>query len=223
MLLAASPNAFSDEVYKGQVQKVSDGDTITVLTTDYERIKVRFYGIDAPEKSQAFGPQAAAALAAMVEGKEVEIEVIDIDRYSRLVGLVRVDGRLVNQSMVASGHAWVYDQYCRLDAVCASLHKAQSEAQAVRKGLWSDPSPTAPWQFRRGDRSETAPGTSKPSASDSSASSEKISGQRHGNRNSKVVHNSSCVHFNCKNCTIIFSNRQQAIDAGFKACSLCGG
>lgn len=42
----------------GKVVKVTDGDTITILTSDNEQERVRLYGIDAPEASG--GPQQAS-------------------------------------------------------------------------------------------------------------------------------------------------------------------
>jgi hypothetical protein len=38
--------------------RVSDGDTIVVQTQDYEQVKVRLYGIDAPERDQLHGSEA---------------------------------------------------------------------------------------------------------------------------------------------------------------------
>jgi endonuclease YncB( thermonuclease family) len=39
----------------GKVITVADGDTITILTPEKSQVKVRLYGIDTPEKGQAFG------------------------------------------------------------------------------------------------------------------------------------------------------------------------
>jgi endonuclease YncB( thermonuclease family) len=55
-----------EERYRGEVVSVADGDTITVLTTDFERIKVRLYGVDCPEKGQPFGQEAKAYLNSLV-------------------------------------------------------------------------------------------------------------------------------------------------------------
>ncbi|MDR1041222.1 MAG: thermonuclease family protein [Deltaproteobacteria bacterium] len=150
-LLLAAPPA-SAESYRGQVVSVQDGDTITVLTSDYERIRVRFYGIDCPEKNQAHGPEARDLLVGLVDGRTVDIEVLDIDRYSRYVALVRLDGTLINQRMVESGYAWVYEQYCKATDVCAALRQAEASARNLRAGLWSDPDPVAPWDHRRSRR-----------------------------------------------------------------------
>ena len=42
----------------GKVIKVADGDTITILTDSKEQVKIRLFGIDAPERKQAFGQKS---------------------------------------------------------------------------------------------------------------------------------------------------------------------
>ena len=37
---------------EGKVVSVTDGDTVKILTSERQQIKVRLYGIDAPEKKQ---------------------------------------------------------------------------------------------------------------------------------------------------------------------------
>ena len=52
-----APLLASAEQFTGKVVGISDGDTINVLR-EGKAVKVRLYGIDAPEKAQAFGTQA---------------------------------------------------------------------------------------------------------------------------------------------------------------------
>jgi micrococcal nuclease len=77
--------------WSGKVVGISDGDTITVLkgTTPF---KIRLYGIDCPERGQAFGKRAKQFTSDMVFLKHVKIEPVDKDRYGRLVACVFVDG-----------------------------------------------------------------------------------------------------------------------------------
>jgi endonuclease YncB( thermonuclease family) len=147
-LWAAAPAAAQDR-YAGRVDRVIDGDTISVLTTDYERIRVRLYGIDAPERGQEGGPASTAALSSMLAGRQVEVEVHDIDRYSRQVAVVFLGGRNVNLEMVRQGHAWVYDRYCKLPGVCREMARAQGLAKSEGKGLWGRPGAVPPWDHRR--------------------------------------------------------------------------
>jgi endonuclease YncB( thermonuclease family) len=142
-----------NEHYTGEVVVVSDGDTITVLTTDFERIKVRFYGVDSPEKGQPYGDQAKNFLNGVLYGKTVEVEVKDIDRYSRYVGLVKLNGEMVNKLMVEAGYAWTYPYYCKDKSVCQVFKSSEDKARREKKGLWEDPSPVAPWEWRRSKNS----------------------------------------------------------------------
>ena len=55
LIVSFSTFAFARLEIIGQVVKVSDGDTITVLAPGNQQVKIRLYGIDCPEKKQAFG------------------------------------------------------------------------------------------------------------------------------------------------------------------------
>ncbi|AKU11319.1 nuclease family protein [Azoarcus sp. CIB] len=129
-----------------RVVGVSDGDTLTCLTEEKRQVKVRLAQIDAPEKGQSFGQKAKQALANHVFGKKVTIEVETTDRYGRTVGTVIFAGHDINREMVTSGMAWVYDQYARDPA----YFEAQSAARASHLGLWSEPDPIRPSDWRHG-------------------------------------------------------------------------
>jgi len=87
----------------GKVVSVADGDTITVLTPQNKQIKVRLAAIDTPEKGQAFGQKAKEFTSSMVAGKNVSIEPETIDRYGRTVGMVSVNGSVLNEQIVKHG------------------------------------------------------------------------------------------------------------------------
>ncbi|MDR2338904.1 MAG: thermonuclease family protein [Deltaproteobacteria bacterium] len=140
------------ESYSGEVVGVSDGDTITVLTTDFERIKVRFYGIDCPEKGQPYGNEAKDHLYKAIYGKKVDVLVKDVDRYSRYVGIVSIGGKSVNDEMVASGLAWTYTSYCKDEGICSKFRASESSAKGAKRGLWQDPGAIPPWDWRRNKR-----------------------------------------------------------------------
>lgn len=124
----------------GKVIGVSDGDTITVLTDQREQIKIRLFGIDAPEKSQDYGQKAKDFTASIVAGKEVIIEPVDTDRYGRTVGLVSVNGSNLNEQIVTNGYGWVYRKYCHR-AFCDDWLKLETKAREARLGLWQNRSP----------------------------------------------------------------------------------
>jgi endonuclease YncB( thermonuclease family) len=135
-------------VLSGRVVKVSDGDTITVLNADNEQKRIRLYGIDAPEKKQPYGEAARKYLADQVAGLDIDVSVYDVDRYGRSVGRIIIDGSDVNRAMIAAGLAWVYPQYCKIPE-CAEWKQIEQEAGAARRGLWQEPNPTPPWEWRR--------------------------------------------------------------------------
>lgn len=130
----------------GKVVGVHDGDTITVYSGTGPQLKVRLYGIDAPELKQAFGNVARETLSDMVFGRNVQLKVQNTDRYGRTVARVIVDGMDVNAAMVRSGFAWHYKAYAKKDS---GLAAAEDEARTGKRGLWADRAPVAPWEFRK--------------------------------------------------------------------------
>ena len=130
----------------GKVVSVADGDTLTILDNNHEQHRVRLAEIDAPEKAQNFGQVSKQSLADLTFGKMADATCSDTDRYGRSVCKVVVDGINVNTEQVARGYAWVYAQYASKFSV---LHGYQLKAKADRKGLWSDPKPVPPWEWRR--------------------------------------------------------------------------
>jgi len=136
------------EILEGKVVKISDGDTLTLLTSSSQQIKVRLAGIDTPERKQPFGNKAKQALANLAFQKQALIEVEAKDRYGRTVGVVFVDGLNVNAELVKQGMAWVYRKYTD----DKRLYTLESEAKQAKRGLWLDENPIPPWEWRRGRR-----------------------------------------------------------------------
>lgn len=131
-----------------RVVGVADGDTLTALGDGRERIKCRLYGIDAPEKKQAYGQASKASLAALSFGRRAVIDVVGRDRYGRSLCKVEVAGLDVNREQIARGMAWMYRRY----ASERDYSDAETAAQAHRLGIWRDADPVAPWEFRRTGR-----------------------------------------------------------------------
>jgi len=136
---------------QGKVVGVSDGDTITVLDSSKKQHKIRLHQIDAPEKNQDFGQRSKQSLSELVFGKTVTVEVVTTDRYGRTVGKVLVNGVDANLEQVKKGMAWVYKQY----ASDPAYFDAEDEARKAKVGLWSQPNPTPPWDFRHGGKSKS--------------------------------------------------------------------
>mgnify|MGYP006352914035 CR=1 FL=1 len=79
-----------------------------------------------------------------------------MDRYGRIVALVTCKGRLVNRDLVRAGLAWHYPKYCRSQPLCSELAVLEQGARTARLGLWADPEPVAPWEWKRRQRSGSA-------------------------------------------------------------------
>lgn len=127
---------------EGKVIKVSDGDTITILNPQKQQVKVRLYGIDAPEKKQAYGNKSRKFLSNLIAGKIVEVKEKGKDKYKRILGIVYLDGQDINSKMVSSGYAWAFVKY-------SNLYINEEVASKNQKlGLWQDKEPVAPWEYR---------------------------------------------------------------------------
>lgn len=134
---------------QGKVVKVTDGDTVTVLTKDGRFENIRLYGIDCPESAQSGGSDATAFTQNMVFLSEVKITVLNKDQYNRSVALVHLpDGTLLNRELVKNGHAWVYSAYCKQD-FCKEWKVLEQKAKKNKQGLWTKSNPKAPWDWRR--------------------------------------------------------------------------
>ena len=131
--------------FTGKVIKITDGDTIVVLTDKKEQVKIRLEGIDCPESSQDFGNKAKQATSDLCFGKQVKIIKSGEDRYGRTLGYVMVGDINVNKELLKQGLAWHYKQYNKDE----ELAELEQEARNKKIGLWSQPNPVAPWDFRR--------------------------------------------------------------------------
>ena len=153
LLLALSFGA-SAETIAGRVVGIADGDTVTVLDAEKAQHKIRLSGIDAPEKAQAFGNRSKESLSDLAFDKTVTVETGKRDRYGREVGKVLVNGRDVNLIQVERGMAWHYKAYEREQPPNDRklYDAAEIEARAARRGLWRDPEPTPPWDYRKAKR-----------------------------------------------------------------------
>ena len=128
-----------------KVVGVKDGDTI-VLLVNGEEVTVRLHGVDTPEKNQAYGQRAKQYTSDLVFGKQVRLIVDSKDRYGRTVGtIILPDGRSLNEELVRNGMAWHYKAYSK----DVNLANAEADARRFKRGLWGDPNPVAPWDFRK--------------------------------------------------------------------------
>jgi endonuclease YncB( thermonuclease family) len=138
----------------GRITGIVDGDTVNVLILGKQQIRVRIAFIDAPEKGQAFGQRAKQAMSELVFGKDVKLRPHTIDRYGRLVARVIVDNQDAGLELLKEGLCWVYERYLPEASpdIQVSYQQAQAAALEQKSGLWSDPFPVPPWDWRKGKR-----------------------------------------------------------------------
>ena len=151
LLLASS--AYAGRTIEGIVKAVYDGDTVLLATREESRLKVRLYGIDAPETrkpdkpGQPYGDISKRTLMYKIMGRRVTAEIVDIDQYKRAVAIIRYEGRDMNREMVADGMAWAYRQYLQ-GAYESEYISSENRARSHRTGLWRESNPQPPWEFR---------------------------------------------------------------------------
>ncbi len=151
------------EEFSARVIVVLDGDTVLALRacesaereapgTDHRsscggsrKVKIRLANIDAPEKSQDGGEESRQALAELVLHKDVRVSSQAVDGYGRTVATLGTGGMNVNEEQLRRGMAWEYSFHHRNRTYIA----LQDEARNAGRGLWAQPAPIPPWQWRK--------------------------------------------------------------------------
>lgn len=151
LLLLLLPTYANAVTITGKVIKVLDGDTIDILYHNKPE-RIRFNGIDAPEKGMPHGQKAKQFVLDLAAQKIVTVNVTDTDRYGRSIGDITLpDGKNLNREVVRAGYAWWYRKY----SSDASLGELETEARKARRGLWQDKAPMAPWEWRKMKRTKS--------------------------------------------------------------------
>ena len=132
--------------FLGEVVGVHDGDSITVLARGIKE-KIRLMGIDCPETDQPFGEAATLATTRLALHQTVTVTNRGRDRYHRLLGeIVLSDQRILNHELVREGACWWYHVYAPHNTTLQAL---ETDARTLKRGLWADPAPTPPWEWRK--------------------------------------------------------------------------
>jgi endonuclease YncB( thermonuclease family) len=160
-LLLLLPALTAAETLSGHVVRVV-GDTVYVLDAVKEQHKIRLSGIDAPERGQPFGTKSKERMAELVAGQDVRVDWYKTDRWGRLIGTVWVaspDCRAAScaktldagLTLITSGLAWHFKRYAdeQPEEERERYAYAEEEARASKAGLWRDPNPVPPWEWRR--------------------------------------------------------------------------
>ncbi|NGZ03191.1 MAG: nuclease [Nitrospira sp. WS238] len=131
--------------FAGEVVGVTDGDTIKVLH-EGKAERIRLSGIDCPEKKQPFGSRAKQFTSEHAFGKTVTVQPTGRAHRGRTIAeVILPNGRSLNQELLKAGLAWWFRSYSK-DMRLGTL---EQEARLAKHGLWADPHPVPPWEFRR--------------------------------------------------------------------------
>ncbi|TWP31815.1 thermonuclease family protein [Apibacter muscae] len=133
------------QTLSGRVIKVADGDTVTILTDENEQIKIRLYGIDCPEKGQDFSSKATAFTSSFCFGKIVKVTQKGLDRYGRVLGIILIGKKNLNEELLKNGLAWHYKYFDKTQKYV----DLEQEAKNNKLNIWSMNNPIAPWDFRK--------------------------------------------------------------------------
>lgn len=155
LFMATAACGEEDAWVEGRVAYVNDGDT-AVVDVAGRSLRVRFYGVDAPERqtrdwpAQPYSRKATDYMRELLGRRAVRVRLTGERTHAREVGEVFVDGRSASREIVREGLAWWNERYAADDRELARL---QAEARAARRGLWRDPQPVPPWAHRARHRS----------------------------------------------------------------------
>ncbi len=155
ILLLSSALSATPRTVLAKVERVSDGDTITAVTSNQTKLRLRLLGIDAPEvphgekSGQPFGEEARDYLDHLIGGKAVRMDAYGPDEYKRVLAVVWDEQININLLMVAMGYAEVY-QGAPCQVYCQELVDAEAKARRDRVGMWAQgPNYESPRAFRQ--------------------------------------------------------------------------
>ncbi len=208
--------------YTGKVVSVTDGDTIDVALAPNGMVRaVRLQGIDAPEHGQAFGSQSTQHLSKMLWGKTVRLDCENERSYGRLIcKVILPNGEDADLDQVKAGMAWHYKQYEDEQSPADRTAYAAAECAAMKAkiGLWSDPHPVQPQDFRHGTESPLLL-----DANGCRTGSEPTSGPVLGDASSHIFEWPGCPYYSAisSDNRVPFPSPQAAEQAGYRPAHNC--
>lgn len=203
-----SAGAVAAQSYSGKVLSVLDGDTIRVDKRGQAQ-KIHLFGIDCPEKGQPFGPKAKKYVGSHAYRKIVRVNYKGRDAYGVvLANVVLPDGRVLNHELLREGLAWWNKEQA---PKASELSNLEVQARSLKRGLWSQDKPVAPWEFRKGKANKAGP--VKPSGVSSIV----------GARDTRLYYRPGCPGYErifAKN-RVYFETERQAQRSGYRAARGC--
>lgn len=127
-----------------QLARVIDGDTLVLSLFRTNLITIRLKDIDAPERGQPYYRESRDYVLRCVSTGHISAVTNGLDRYKRTLATIYVDGTNINRRLVEVGLAWDYKRW-NDDPEISRLEELARERGL---GLWQDPQPVAPWDYR---------------------------------------------------------------------------
>lgn len=133
------PSSLEPGVYR--VERVVDGDTLVLANG----AKVRLIGSDTPEirPKEPWGPEATRFTEDFVSGGEIRLQLDGRrkDQYGRFLAHVWVGDRSLSEELIRAGLATAVTRYSYSQAMKDRFCRAEDEARAAQRGIWSPPPP----------------------------------------------------------------------------------
>jgi endonuclease YncB( thermonuclease family) len=149
-LLLCAMSALAAE-FTGHVISVADGHTITVADGRSQHLRIRLAGIHAPARGQPYARQSAENLGRLLRRRDVLVRWHGKDRYGRRLGVVFYRGQDMNLEQLRAGYAWWHREYAEEQSPQerVAYERAECDAREKKRGLWSEPDPVPPWDWRQ--------------------------------------------------------------------------
>ena len=145
LVIFSLPLLTATELIVGEVTAIHDGNTLEVSTKEKDTYRITLMGIDCPELQQPYGKEARDFLSRSLLHHEVTVLIHGKDRNKNYVGVVLLtEGEDVRIALLEEGLAWTAEEN-----PISELELIRRDAARVRKGLWRQQTPLAPWIFRR--------------------------------------------------------------------------
>jgi len=139
-------------------------------------------------------------------------------RYGHLLAYVYVDGKNFNLELVSQGLSPYYTRYGHSEKYHDQFMAAERYARKNRLGIWGDPELTQKYLRLK---SKWGPEALKIERAAPPAPTSKGGIVYRGNIKYREFHRPGCKYYDCKDCTRVFRNRNEAISAGFIPCKIC--
>ena len=136
--VVAGPEEAAQRAVTAKCIKVIDGDTI-VFKCDKREMTVELEGVDAPELGQPWGKEVRSFVRDLLQGRELEVEIVEAGNGHGTARVV-VGGCDLSRLLAERGLAWATD--------AGELEALTEKAKSLPCGIWLDPEPVPPWEFR---------------------------------------------------------------------------